>query len=56
MNDLGWQIRIGLNDYVTNQNKTIYECDVCGVKYTNLKSFDKHIMWREFYDNDEYCN
>lgn len=55
MNDLGWQIRKGLNDYVKNQNKTIYECDVCGVKYTNLKSFDKHIMWREFYDNDEYC-
>lgn len=55
MIDLGWQIRKGLNDYVKNQNKTIYECDVCGVKYTNYKSYDKHIMWREFYNDEEYC-
>tara|TARA_X000001036_G_scaffold301490_1_gene280562 strand:+ start:7183 stop:7353 length:171 start_codon:yes stop_codon:yes gene_type:complete len=55
MNDLGWQIRKGLNDYVKNQTKSIYECDVCGVKYTNYKAFDKHIMWREFYNDEEYC-
>jgi len=56
---LGNAIRGSLNDYLRRnakkQNTKIYQCDVCGVKYKNYKSFDKHIMWREFYNNEEYC-
>jgi hypothetical protein len=56
---LGNAIRGSLNDYLRRnakkQNTTIYQCDVCGVKYKNYKSFDKHIMWREFYNDEEYC-
>ena len=53
--NLGWQIRKGLNDYTKKQNKNVYKCDVCGVKFSYLKSYDKHIMWREFYNDEEYC-